>query len=44
MYLNCRVKIPNEAGKITVKTINSVPYIYYEYGRVYNKEPMRLHL
>lgn len=38
MYLNCRVKIPNEAGKITVKTINSVPYIYYEYGRVYNKE------
>ena len=38
MYLNCRVKIPAEPGKITVKTINSTPYIYYEYGRVYKKE------
>ena len=38
MYLDCRVKIPTESGKITVKTINATPYVYYEYGRVYKKE------
>ena len=37
MYLDCRVKIPTE-GKITVKTINATPYVYYEYGRVYQKD------
>ena len=37
MYLDCRVKIPTEGGKITVKTINATPYVYYEYGRVYDK-------
>lgn len=38
MYLDCRVRIPTENGKITVKTINDTPYVYYEYGRVYQKE------
>ena len=39
MYLNCRVKIPPEADrKITVKTINGTPYVYYEHGRVYHKD------
>lgn len=37
MYLDCKVKIPTE-GKITVKTINATPYVYYEYGRVYKKD------
>ena len=38
MYLDCRIKIPTGGGKITVKTINATPYVYYETGRVYNKE------
>ena len=38
MYLNCRIQIPNEGGKITVKTINGTPYVYYEHGRVYLKD------
>jgi len=38
MYLDCRVKIPTGSGKITVKTINATPYVYYEHGRVYKKE------
>ena len=38
MYLNCRVKIPDTEGKITVKTISGTPYVYYEHGRVYSKE------
>ena len=37
MYLGCTVKIPDTAGNTTVKTINGVPYVYYEYARVYNK-------
>lgn len=37
MYLGCKVKIPNEGKKITVKTIGGTPYVYYEYGRVYSK-------
>ena len=37
MYLDCRVKIPKGDAKITVKTINATPYVYYEYARVYNK-------
>nr|MCR5109286.1 transposase [Lachnospiraceae bacterium] len=38
MYLNCRVKIPETDGKISVKTISGTPYVYYEYARIYNKE------
>lgn len=38
MYLNCRVKMPDIGGKLSVKTINGVSYVYYEYARVYNKE------
>lgn len=38
MYLNCRVKMPDAAGKITVKTISGTPYVYYEYGRTYIKD------
>ncbi|MBO5192393.1 MAG: hypothetical protein J6C22_15510 [Bacteroides sp.] len=38
MYLDCRVKIPSEEGKITVKTINGTPYVYYEIGRQYLKD------
>ncbi len=37
MYLGCTVKIPDTAGNTTIKTINGVPYVYYEYGRVYDK-------
>lgn len=38
MYLNCRVKIPSEQGKISIKTIKGTPYVYYEYSRIYIKE------
>ena len=38
MYLNCKVKIPETNGKITVKTISGTPYVYYEYGRTYLKD------
>ena len=38
MYLNCRIKVPNAAGKITIKRISGTPYVYYETGRTYNKE------
>ena len=38
MYLGCKVKIPNEGKKITVKTIGGTPYVYFEHGRVYSKE------
>lgn len=38
MYLNCKVKIPDTGGNISIKTINGTPYIYLEHGRVYNKE------
>ena len=38
MYLSCRVKIPDADGKFSPKTINGTTYIYYEYGRVYNKK------
>ena len=38
MYLNCKVKIPETSGKITIKTINGTPYVYYEYGRTYLKD------
>lgn len=38
MYLDCTVKIPDSAGNTTVKKINGVPYVYYEYARVYLKD------
>jgi transposase len=38
MYLNCRVKIPDTGGKITIKTISGTPYVYYEYARIYQKD------
>ena len=38
MYLNCRIKIPNTGGNISIKTISGTPYIYLEQGRTYNKE------
>ena len=36
MYLDCKVKIPSEGGKITVKTISGTSYVYYETGRQYD--------
>ena len=38
MYLNCKIKIPETNGKITVKTISGTPYVYYEHGRTYLKD------
>jgi len=38
MYLNCRVKIPDTAGKITFKPIGGTSYVYLEQGRTYNKD------
>ena len=38
MYLNCKVKIPESGGKISIKTINGTPYVYYEYARTYLKD------
>ena len=38
MYLDCRVKIPSEGRKITVKTISGTPYVYLETGRIYLKD------
>ncbi len=38
MYLNCRIEIPNGGEKISIKTINGTPYVYYEHGRVYLKD------
>lgn len=38
MYLGCRVKIPQNGGNITVKTINGTPYVYIERSRTYSKE------
>jgi len=38
MYLNCRIKIPDTAGKITFKPIGGTSYVYLEQGRTYNKD------
>lgn len=38
MYLDCKVRIPETQGKITVKTIRETPYVYLETGRKYIKE------
>lgn len=38
MYLNTRVRIPSDKGKIFVKTNNGTKYIYYEYENKYNPE------
>ncbi len=47
MYLNCRVKIPDTEGKISIKKISGTQYVYYEYAREYNRnkrytEPKRI--
>ena len=38
MYLNCRIRIPDAGGNISIKTISGTPYVYLERGRTYNKE------
>ena len=38
MYADVRVKIPDEKGKITRKTIKGTTYIYYQLDRIYNSE------
>ena len=38
MYLNCRVKIPDTGGKITIKLVSGISYVYLEQGRTYNRE------
>ncbi|MGX8688132.1 MAG: IS1634 family transposase [bacterium] len=38
MYLDISVPVPAEKGKITVKTINKTPYVYYEISRKYDSE------
>lgn len=38
MYLNCKISVPDIKGKITVKRVKNIPYVYFEYGRVYNRE------
>ena len=38
MYLNCRIKIPDTGGKITIKLVNGTSYVYLEQGRTYVKE------
>ncbi len=37
MYLNCKIKIPEGTGKISVKTISGTSYVYYETSRTYIK-------
>ena len=38
MYYDFRVKIPEEKGKIYVKTIKGIAYVNYEYDRVYKPD------
>lgn len=38
MYADVRVKIPDEKGKVTRKTIKGTTYIYYQLDRIYNSE------
>lgn len=38
MYADFRVKIPNEKGKITKKTIKGTTYIYYQLDRIYHAD------
>lgn len=38
MYLDCKVKIPSEGGKINIKTVSGTPYVYYETGCQYLKD------
>ena len=30
MYLNCRIKIPDTGGKITIKFVSGTSYVYLE--------------
>ena len=34
MYANVRVKIPDEKGKVTRKTIKGTTYVYYQLDRI----------
>lgn len=38
MYADFRVKIPNEKGKITKKTIKGTVYVYYQLDRIYHPD------
>lgn len=38
MYVDFRVEIPNEVGKITRKTIKGTTYIYYQTDRIYHSD------
>ncbi len=38
MYYDFRVKMPDDAGKITRRTIKGVVYINYDYASIYNKQ------
>ena len=38
MYFNCEVKIPEEAGKITLNHRGETTYVEYTYDRIYDPE------
>lgn len=38
MYLGCKVKIPDEKGKVFTSRIKGKEYVYYETGRTYYKD------
>ncbi len=38
MYADVRVKIPQEKGKVTRKTIKGTTYLYYQLDRIYSPE------
>lgn len=38
MYLDCKVKIPDDRSGITQKTIKNTVYIYYNYDRTYDAD------
>lgn len=37
MYLGCRVRLPKSEEKVSDKKISGITYVYYTYGRKYNK-------
>lgn len=38
MYLNSRVKIPSDKGKISIKSVRGYQYVYYQYDTNYRPE------
>jgi len=38
MYLDCKVRIPSDGEKISIKTISGTSYVYLETGRQYLKD------